>query len=193
MALSRKLLEEMGLEDAQISKVVTAHRETVDGLKEEIKTYEKQVADLEASKRELEGKITKAESKFEKEHSDFEDYKKSQAEKDTTASKEKAYKELLKKANVSDKRIDAVLKVTDIKSLEVDENGKFKNEDELLDSIKDEWADFIVSTEKRGAETSKPNGNDGGSKKTKEEIDAIKDTEARQKAMLENAELYGIE
>jgi len=193
MALSRKMLEEMGLEDTQISKVINAHRETVDGLKDEITNYEKQVSDLEKNVKDLEDKVSEATEKFDKEHSDFEEFKKSQADKDVTANKEKAYSELLADVGVSEKRIASILKVTDIKALEIDKDGKLKDADVLKKSIKEEWADFIVSTEKKGAETPTPKGNTGGSKKSKEEIDAIKDTAERQKAMAENLELYGIQ
>ena len=192
MALSRKMLEEMGLEDTQISAIINAHRETVDGLKNEITTYTKQIEGLEEDKKSLSSESSDWKKKFEDEHSDFEDYKQKQADKDVTATKEKAYAKLLKEAGISEKRIASILKVTDMKTLEL-KDGKFTNADELTESIKDEWADFIVKEEVKGADTPKPIGNTGGNVKTKEEINAIKDTAERQKAMAENASLYGIE
>ena len=192
MALSRKMLEEMGLEDTQISAIINAHRETVDGLKNEITTYTNQIEGLENDKKNLTTESSEWKQKYEDEHSDFEDFKSKQADKDLTTTKEKAYTKLLKEAGISEKRIASILRVTDMKSLEL-KDGKFTNEDELTESIKDEWADFIVTTEVKGADTPKPKDNTGGTKKTKEEIDAIKDTAERQKAMAENLSLYGIE
>lgn len=193
MALSRKMLEDMGLEDTQISKIIDSHRETVDGLKKEIKNHEATISELEKTNKDLEGKVTDATEKFDKEHSDFEEYKKSQADKDVTSKKEKAYRQLLKEAGVSDKRYDTIIKVTNLKDYELADDGTFKDADKLTKSIKDEWADFIVTTETKGAKTPKPNGNAGGNAKTVEEIDAIKDPIARQQAMAENLDLYGIE
>ncbi len=193
MALSRKMLEDMGLEDTQISKIINAHSETVDGLKSEIKTHEAKISELENSNKDLEDKVTKANEKFDKEHSDFEEFKKSQADKDVTAKKQKAYKELLKEAGISEKAHDSICKVTDLKDYELDDEGKFKDADKLKKSIGDEWAGFKVKTETKGAETPNPSGNASGSKKTIEEIDAIKDPVERQQAMAENLELYGIE
>lgn len=193
MALSRKMLEDMGIEDANVSKIINAHRETVDGLKEEIAGNEKEIDTLKSANKELEGKVSEVQDKFDKEHSDFEEYKKAQADKDVIASKEKAYKELLKEAGVSEKRFASILKITDLEKLELDKDGKFKDSDKLTDSIKNEWADFIVETETKGATTPKPKNTEGGHTKTKEEIDAIKDAAERQKAMAENLELYGIE
>ena len=82
--------------------------------------------------------------------------------------------------------------VAAIGSAELDDEGKLKNVDELKKSAKEEWADFIVSTGSQGAYTPNPPANTGGHKMTKEQIMGIKDAEARQKAMLDNPEAFGI-
>ena len=63
--------------------------------------------------------------------------------------KETAYRALLKEAGVSEKRIDTVLKVSDIDGIEL-ADGKIKNADELTESVKKEWADFIEKPENNG-------------------------------------------
>lgn len=123
---------------------------------------------------------------------EFEDYKADQAKKDTRAAKETAYRALLKAAGVSEKRIDAVLKVSDVDGVELTDKGEIKGADKLSASIKKEWADFIETHEVHGANTPTPPANTGGHTMTVEEIDKITDTEARQKAMLENSDLFGI-
>ena len=113
--------------------------------------------------------------------------------KETKASREKAYTELLKSAGItSEKRIAKILKVDDIDSLEMGEDGNFKDADKLTERIKNEWAEFITTTETKGAETSTPPKNNGGSAMTKDDIMAIKDAGERQKAIIENHELFGI-
>ena len=77
-----------------------------------------------------------------------------------------------------------------IDKLELDADGKVKDSKDLVKGIADEWADFVVKETKAGAETGNPPKTEGGAKMTKEEIFAIKDTTARQQAMLENKDLF---
>lgn len=92
---------------------------------------------------------------------DFDTYKTEQGKKETHAAKVNAYRDLLKAAGVSDKRLDAVIKVSDIDGIELDEKGKIKNADALSKNIKTEWADFIVATQTSGANTQNPPANNG--------------------------------
>ena len=59
--------------------------------------------------------------------------------------KEAAYREILKAAGVSEKRIDSVIRVSDIDGIELGEDGKVKDAEKLTNSVKSEWADFIVT------------------------------------------------
>lgn len=120
----------------------------------------------------------------------FDDYKDEVGKKETRSAKENAYRELLKAAGVSDKRLDAIVKVSDIDGIELDEKGKIKNAAELTKNVKSEWADFIVSTQQQGANTQNPPSNNGG--KTMADIYKkddhgryIMSTEERQKAVAE--------
>lgn len=122
---------------------------------------------------------------------EFDSYKNEISAKETKASKEKAYRKLLEEAGVSGKRIDSVLRVTDLEKIELDDEGNIKDSAEQKKSIKEEWADFITTKKEAGADTATPPANTGG-RMTREQIDAIEDTSARQKAMFENRDLYGI-
>ena len=149
---------------------------------------------LKAEKHDAEDKATSAEkwkTKYDAMKDEFEAYKKDISAKETKATKDSAYKELLKKAGVSEKRLDAILKVTDVASLEMGDDGKFKDESKILENIKSEWADFITTKETHGANTATPPTNKGGETMTKEEIMKIKDTSERQKAIADNHELFG--
>ena len=103
--------------------------------------------------------------------------------------KASAYKKLLKDAGVSEKRINSIIKVTDLSKVNLDDEGKVKDADKLTDNIKEEWSDFIETKSTHGATTANPATNVGGGKMSKEQIMAIKDTAERQKAMLDNKEL----
>ena len=201
MALTRRFLSALGLEGNAIDEIINAHTETVDGLKDQIATLKGDAEKLPTVQKELdELKASAAEDgksswkvKYDAIKEEFETYKTEQTAKETKTAKETAYKALLKQAGVSEKRIDAVLKVTDLDGVELDKDGAIKGADKHLESIKSEWADFIPTTSTVGASTANPPTNAGSkSYKTKDEIYAIRDTAERQKAILENHELFGI-
>lgn len=164
----------------------------------EKKRYNDKLTEIDALKGEkqnAEDKATSAEkwkTKYDALKDDFEAFKKDISAKESKATRDNAYKELLKQAGVSEKRLDAVLKVSDVASLEMGEDGKFKDSDKILENIKTEWADFITTTETHGASTATPPSNNGGGKMTKADIMKIKDTSERQKAIADNHELFGI-
>ena len=198
-----KIIKEHANEDGTISaEKIEALANAINGVvgKEfvEKKRYNDKLTEidtLKAEKQNAEDKVTTAEkwkTKYDALKDEFEGYKKDISAKETKATREKAYKDLLKEAGVSEKRLDTILKVSDIDSLEMNEDGTYKDADKLIEGIKEEWADFITTTETKGADTSKPPKNDGKGTVTKEDILKIKDTSERQKAIAENHELFGI-
>lgn len=207
MSLTRKALAAMGIEAEKIDQIIEMHTEDVDAIKserdtakEDAKKYKAdadKLADVEKELNTLKENSDKPDSykeKYDKIKKEYEDYKTAQVSKETKAAKSKAYREMLKEIGIADKRIERVMKATepDIDAIELDESGAIKELDELKKKVKEEWSDFIVSEGKKGADTATPPSNTGGSKMTKEQIEGIKDTAARQQAMLENAELFGI-
>lgn len=81
---------------------------------------------------------------------------KDNAAKAARAAKETAYRDLLKAAGIPEKRLAAVLRVSDLDSVELDDKGAIKDADKLTETVKTEWADFIPTTKETGAETAKP-------------------------------------
>lgn len=198
MSLSRKFLKAMGITEEQADQIIDAHTDTVNALKDEMAEYKAKADELTAVQKEL-NQLKEAAEKGEKDpykvkyealKEDFEAYKKDIKDKETKANKEKLYSELLKEAGVSEKRIAAVLKVSDLESVEIDEKGKIKDAKKLTEAIKEEWADFITKTEEKGADVSTPPGSTGKTT-TKDEIMQIRDAGERQKAIAENHELFG--
>ena len=190
-SLSRKFLSGIGIEEDKIELILEKHQEVLgeikderDRLKEEaekLPSVEKELADLkEATK---DGKENSYKVKYEALKEDFETYKKDISEKEIHSKKESAYREWLKSAGVSERRLDSVLKVSPIDSLEFDDEGKVKDSENLSKTIKEEWSDFISTESTKGAQTANPPSSNGSSLfKTKEEIVKIKDTSERQKA-----------
>ena len=107
-------------------------------------------------------------------------YKKAEQAKATRAQKTDAYRAMLKEIGVNDKRIDAILKVTDLDGIELDAEGKLKDAADLKKSAKAEWSDFIVTTHTQGAQTATPPSGKVAPK-SREEIMKIKDPTERQK------------
>lgn len=204
MALSRKYLQGMGLTEEQINAIVEANEETITGLKAEIEKYktasEKSESQLSKVQKDLDTFKKAAEEsdsknpwkvKYEGIKEEFENFKTEEKAKATKSAKIEAYKKLCKEVGVSEKRIDAIIKVTSFDDIKLDKDGKLEDVDNLKTNIKTEWSDFIVTEGTKGANTSTPPSNTGG-KMSKDDILAIKDTMARQKAMAENSELFGI-
>ena len=203
MALTRKFLKAMGIEEEKIEQIIEAHTETTDALKEERDGYKADAEKLADVQKELDkakkavkdnGEETVLKSEYDALKTEYDKYKgEITAEKERNA-KETAYRELLKAAGVSEKRISAIVKVTDIDGIELDKDGKIKDADKRTESVKTEWADFIETTTTKGANTANPPANNGkGNGKTKEEIMAIKDGTIRRQEMAANPHLFGLE
>lgn len=194
MALTRKMLKALGIEEDKIEQIIEAHTETVDALKDEREKYRTAAEKLPDVERELEGLKTSGgdwQQKYEKEHSDFEAYKADVTAKEAGAAKEAAYRALLTDAGVDPKRMDTVIRAEKAGFGEMEfADGKFVKADELTAAIKTNWADFIQTTTTTGVPTATPPTNTGGGAMTKAEIMKITDPVKRQAAIAENITLF---
>lgn len=181
MALTRKFLAAMSIDEDKIEQIISAHTDTVNGLKEEIEKYKPNAEKLPDVQKELD-KVNKKlselesedhESPYKKKYDDLKiefdkidaDFKKYKADIDAKAlldKKSSAYRKLLKDAGVSEKRLDTIMKVTSLDNVELQEDGSIKDSENLTTNIKSEWADFIVKTDEKGAETPNPPAGAGG-------------------------------
>lgn len=206
MALTRKFLAAMGIEAEKIDEIITAHTESLDGVKEERDKYktesekyksdaeklssvQKELDDLKAA---TEGKQNPFKDEYEKEKADhaklkseFEEFKKGVEAEKKKGERTDAYKKLLTEAGVSEKRLAAVLRLSGeaIDGLEIDDKGVVKDADKLKESIKSEWADYITTQETHGAQTATPPQGSAGN--------SLNQSRAAQLAAQYNAEHYG--
>lgn len=200
--LSKAGVDSEHIKDA-VNEIIEGHTTSIEALREERDGYKEKAQKVE----DLEKQLEKAQKDLEEANSDdseqkyktkyemlkeeFKEYKKDIEAKATKENKAKAYKDILKEAGISEKRIDAVLKVSDVDSIEFDDEGKVKDKNDLLKSIKEEWSDFIQTADVQGAKTDNPPANTGGSKTlTKDDIMKVKDTSERQKLIKENIDLF---
>ena len=194
MALTRKMLKAMGIEEEKIEQIIEAHAETVDGLKTDLNKYKGDAEKLPGVQKELDELKAAGDGgfkeKYEKEHKDFEDFKKELKGKETREAKAKAFRDLLKEAGVSEKRIDTVLKCTDMDGIELLEDGNIKEADKHKENIKTEWADLIVQEQVINPNTPTPAKNGGNGAKTRDDIMKIADRAERRAAIAANMNLF---
>ena len=200
MGFSRKMSKAMNIEEDKIEQIIDAHSETVDALKADRDAYKEDAAKLAAVQKELDELKAKGDdgykAKYEAEKAAHDALKADIAAKETKKAKTDAYRELLKGANIDEKRIATILRAEapTIDKIELDADGKIKNAEQYTESIKSDWADFIVTQSAKGTNTATPPANGGtATTKTKEDILKIKDAGERQKAIAENPTLFGID
>ena len=196
MALTRKMLKAMGIEEEKIDQIIDAHTETVDAIKTERDTYKGEAEKLPGVQKELSDLKAQGgdwQSKYEKEHSDFEAYKSAQTAKETRQAKTAAYKALLIESGISEKYADKILKLTDFEAIELDDDGKIKDADTHKQTLQTEYAEFVETKTERGAHVATPPARSAGTKMTKADIYKkdengryLLSTEERQKALAEN-------
>ncbi len=189
MALTKKMLSAMDIPVEKIDEIMSAHLESINALRDERDSYkeeldktQKVVKDLEKSSSELESlKSGDWENKYKTLKTEYDAFKSDTEAKATKQAKEAAYKKLLLEAGISEKRLASVLKVSDVDSIQLDKDGNVKDSEKLTESIKNEWADFIVTVSKQGAGVSNPPDNKGGAetKPTRAQELAAKYHEAR--------------
>lgn len=148
MALTRKLLKSLGLEEAQIETIIDAHTETVDGLKETLKTAQTETAKVEGLTKQLNDandKLAKAgdAAKVQKEFDDFKAKVESEKKTAKTAADVDA---LLKEAGIARDSFRAVVaKSFDPSKLTYAEDGSISNSADLVQGIKADYADFLAA------------------------------------------------
>ena len=164
MALTRKFLEALGIEQAKIDEIISAHTEVTDSLKadrdsykEKAEKYDETKTELDKAKSELE-KVNKDEykTKYESLEAEFNKYKTDIAEKEVKVKKEEAYKKMLKEIGVNEKSISAILKVKDLSSLKLDDKGNIVDVDTLKESEKKDWEGFIIKSEEERQDPNTP-------------------------------------
>ena len=164
MALTRKFLEALGIEQAKIDEIISAHTEVTNALKadrdsykEKAEKYDETKTELDKAKSELD-KVNKDEykTKYESLEAEFNKYKTDIAEKEVKVKKEEAYKKMLKEIGVNEKSIDAILKVKDLSTIKLDDKGEIVDVDTLKESEKKDWEGFIIESEVHGQDPNTP-------------------------------------
>jgi len=181
MALTRKALAAMGIEEAQADEIIKIHTDVVNEIKDERDSLKDQLKDHEALKSKVEALEKESKqgdrspykkqyedltAEYEKLQKEYDDFKADTESKATRAKQRSAYKKLLAEAGVSEKFLDFVIKNAEadgkFANLEFDEDGSVKEAESVSKAISEDYASFIPSKEQTGVQTPKPPTNEGG-------------------------------
>lgn len=171
MSFSRSFLKSIGLNEEQVSAVMEEHTAVTTALKGQRDQFEgdanKYKADAEklgAVQKELETLKARKdyEADFNRVTKELADYKAQVAKDAETAKVKAAYKQLLADEKISEKRHDAIMKLTDFSAMKLDADGKLENADKLKEAIGKDWGEFRVSTRQRGEDVAHPPKIDNG-------------------------------
>ena len=150
MALTRKSLKAMGLTDEQVDSIIEMHSETVDGLKEQVKTYKADAEKLPNVQKELDDLKAAGDGgfkeKFEKEHSDFENFKKTIQEKETKAAKESAAKACFESKGITGNSLEIAMRGSSAEIAALDLDGEKIKDSSALDALVNGTFKALVST-----------------------------------------------
>lgn len=193
MALTRKLLEGMGLTDEQVDTIIEAHTDTVDGLKADVTRYKADAEKLPGVQKQLDDLKAAGDGgykeKYEKEHSAFEAFKTDITAKESKAAKERAVRAYFESKNITGANLDLAMRGCgeEMSALELD--GEKIKDTKSLDALVDGTYKSLVSKPAvrldMGARL-----NEGGKPMTKDEIMKITDRTERRAAIAANMDLF---
>lgn len=195
MALTRTFLKSMGLTDEQVSAVIEAHAETIEGLTKKRDEYK---AEAEKAKQ-LQEQLDEAKEKLAssgdvaKVQKEFDDYKAGVEAEKLTARKNGAMRSLLKdKVGIKrESALDLILAAEKLDGYELGDNGQFKDADKIEAAMKEKHAEWISTTDEKGVPpTTPPAGGSGKAKMSKDDIAKITDPAKMRTAIAENIELF---
>ena len=192
MAMTRKFLKAMGIEEEKIEQIIEAHTETVNALKEERDNYKKDATTLKDVQKELDELKAKGDDGWKEKHDnvkkEYEEYKSDIESKQTKEAKEKATRAYFESAGITGKNLEIAMRGSraEIDGLEMD-GEKIKDTASLKALVDGDFASLVTTTTTKGAFTATPpaDGQVSSTPKTKAEILKIKDTAERQKAWAE--------
>lgn len=155
------MLKAMGIDDEKIDQIIEEHVESIDGLKAERDRYRAGADEAEGLRKQLEEAKAagdgagEAERKLKELTDEFEAYRAKVDGEAAEREKRGLYRKLLEEAGIDPKRIDSVLKVSDLSKVSV-KDGAIEGAEGIAEGIKSEWADFIATTSTRGANVPNP-------------------------------------
>lgn len=142
MALTRKFLKALGIEEDKIEEIITAHGETVAALKDEAEQAKKGADALAAVTKERDSlqqrveALEQASGDAAKVQADFDAYKQQVETERANAGKKTLVRQALEQAGANPAAIDLMLGTVDLSAVEV-ENNALKDAQAVLNPIRE--------------------------------------------------------
>lgn len=194
MALTRKLLKGLALNDETIDTIIEAHAETVDALKQRIADYEAKSGETESITKERDDwkkkyeALEKTSGDASKIKAEFDDYKKQVETKEANAKKTAALETVLKEIGItSESARKLFMRNYDLTGINLDESGAIANRVDIETTIKTEYGDLISTQQNKGADPTNP---PGGSRTTDKDAFEKMSLGEKMKFANENPEKY---
>ena len=150
MALTRKLLKGMGLTDEQVDTIIEAHTDTVDGLKEQVKTYKADAEKLPNVQKELDDLKAAGDGGWEEKAKDFEkkynDLVAENKNKETKAAKESAAKAFFESKGITGNSLEIAMRGSSAEIAALDLDGEKIKDSSALDALVNGTFKALVST-----------------------------------------------
>ena len=196
MALTRKYLKSIGLNEDQIEGVIEEHTSVTNDLKETIKTLQADADKLPIVQKELDDLKAAGDGgykeKYEAEVKAHKEYRQQIESEKETARTDADVLALCKEAGIArEKALHLIVKDFDRSKIERDKDGNITNRDALIKAVKTDYADFVATPGNQGTPPATPPSGSGTTYKSRAEIMKIKDTTERQQAIKENLALFG--
>lgn len=179
MALTRKFLRAMGIDDDKIEEIISAHLETVNPLKDERDGLKERADKADELQKQVDALTEQGsgsenlKKKYDDEHKAFEAFKAEVEAGKAAEGKKTAYRKLLEDAGIDPKRLDAIMRVSDTSAIEIGEDGKIVDADKLTEQVKADWSDFVVSTGTMGQRVDTPPDKQTGKPEPKSLAEAL--------------------
>lgn len=197
MALTRRALKAMGIDEEKIDEIISMHSETVDGLKADVSRYKSDAEKLPSVQKQLDDLKAAGDGGFEEKYNAekkaFADYKAEVTAKETKAAKEKAVRAYFETKNITGANLELAMRGCgeEMAALEM-ENGKIKDTASLDALVDGTYKGLVSTTTTQGSGAATPPATTSAGAKTKADIYKkdekgryVMSTSERQKALVE--------
>ena len=176
MALTRKFLKALGIEEDKIEEIVTAHGETVAGLKDEIEKARQGAESLAAVAEERDKlkqrveALEKASGDAAKVQAEYDAYRQQVETDKANAGKKALIKKALEEAHANPAAIDLMLNTVKLDEVELDGEA-LKDAEAVLKPIREAHAGLFGTMQNQGTPPLNPPAGDG--KMTRESFEKL--------------------
>lgn len=193
MALTRKFLKAMGIEEEKIEQIIDAHTEVTDSLKAERDSYKEKADELETVKAELSGLKAKGDDgykeKYDSVNAELTALKTKLATEADHKAKLDAVTAYYEGKNITGKNLAIAMRGTNVDSFELD-GDKLKDTTVLDELIAGDFATLVATGGVKGAEVPKPPAKGDFDNLSKDEIMKITDRDERLEQIAKHIDLF---